>query len=142
MNNGVPIPASAHDLLDAAVPCVLTWLRPGGEPDSVYVWCGRDGDELSVNAGDETVWLRHIRRDPRVSLVVVDPEDVYHYVSVRGTVVAIDADEGYAHIDALSWIYEGTEEFAWARPEDGARHRLTIRPDRVRVYRAAAPPER
>ena len=63
MNEGVPIPPSAHGLLDAAVPCVLTSLRAGGEPDSVYVWCGRDGDELSVNAGEDTSWLRHIRRD-------------------------------------------------------------------------------
>jgi hypothetical protein len=74
-------PAIVDELLDGPYPCALTSLDRDGSPYSVVVWCQRAGDRIAVNAADG-LWLRNLRRDPRVSLVVVDT-NILRHVNVR-----------------------------------------------------------
>lgn len=119
-----------REMLAAPHPCCLTSLDPDGHPYGVVVWCALDADQLTVNAG-EGHWLANLRRDPRVSLVIVDAQNILRYVAVEGTVVAIEPDSDYAHVDSLSRIYE-QRPYQYSRPEEVPRYRLTIAPDRVR----------
>jgi PPOX class probable F420-dependent enzyme len=119
------------ELLEGPYPCCLTTLGEDGAPYSVVVWCGRDGQNVTVNATHGR-WLRNLRRDPRVSLVVVHTDNILRYVSVQGTVASIALDEGYAHINALSRVYEG-EDYRWSKPEDVERFRIEIEPAATRV---------
>ena len=48
-----------------------------------------------------------MRRDPRVSLTVIDGDDWYTHVTAIGRVVRMYDDEGLADIDALSQHYQG-----------------------------------
>ena len=112
-------------------PCCLTTLRPTGQPYSVVVWCAQEGERFTVNAG-EGRWLRNLRRDPRVSLVVVDTENILRHVSVDGVVAGIEPDTDYAHIDGLSRTYEG-RRYAYSTPEDVPRFRIEIAPQRIRT---------
>jgi PPOX class probable F420-dependent enzyme len=128
------IPEHAHGLLDGPHPCVFTTIRPTGEPLSLVIWCAREGDEVVVNAGERTVWLANIHANPCVSLVVVDPERMYRYLSLSGNVVAVEPDHGFAHINKLYVVYEGREWF-WGKAEDGPRYVVRIRPDYVRAYK-------
>ena len=86
---------------------------------------------IAVNAA-EGLWLANLRRDPRVALVVVDTANILRHVGVQGRVVEISPDERYAHIDSLSQIYEG-RPYAYSRPEDVPRFRVTIEPERIRT---------
>lgn len=125
------------ELLAGPHPCCLTTLAPGGEPYSVVVWCGRDGARFTVNAA-ESRWLRNLRRDPRVSFVVVDTDNILRHVSVDGVVASVEPDRDYAHIDSLSVIYEG-RRYAYSRPEDVPRFRIEIEPKRIRTVDISPP---
>ena len=117
----------------------LTTLREDGSPYSVVVWCGRDGDRVTVNAA-EGRWLDNLRRDPRVSLVVVDTANILRHVGIEGRVAEIEPDEDYEHIDELSRVYLG-RRYPWSTPEREARFRVVIEPDRVRTVDIALPAE-
>jgi PPOX class probable F420-dependent enzyme len=120
-----------RELLEAPFPCCLTSLDRDGSPYGVVVWCAPDGGRITVNAA-RGLWLRNLRRDPRVSLVVVDTGNILRHVSVQGRVVGIDPDERYAHIDSLSQVYEG-RRYQYSTPEEVPRFRVAIEPDRVRT---------
>lgn len=127
------------ELLEAPFPCCLTSLDEEGRPYGVVVWCAPEGDRVTVNAA-EGRWLRNLRRDPRVSLVIVDTGNVLRHLSVQGTVVEIEPDPDYTHIDQLSKIYEG-RRYQYSLPEDVPRFRVTIESDRVRTLDASPPEE-
>jgi PPOX class probable F420-dependent enzyme len=126
-----------RELLEAPFPCAITTLDEDGRPYGVVVWCAPEGDQVTVNGG-ESRWLRNLRRDPRVSLVVVDTANILRHVAVQGTVVGIEPDPEYAHIDSLSQIYEG-RRYQYELPEDAPRFKVTIRPDRIKTLDFAPP---
>ena len=119
------------------LPCALTTLDADRSPYSVIVWCQRAGGRIAVNAADG-LWLRNLRRDPRVSLVVVDTANILRHVNVQGRVTAITPDAGYEHIDSLSRVYEG-RPYAYSTPAEVPRFRVEIEPERVRTLDLDAP---
>src|SRR3954447_22547063 len=131
--------ADARALLDGPHACSLTTLRADGSPYAVVVWCGRDGDRITVNAGTPSRWLDHLRADPRVALTIVDPADILHYLHAGGRVVDIREDVGFAHMDALARVYDGTDEYVWEDPAATRRWVVTIEPDRLRAHRFERP---
>ncbi len=130
-------PEIVAELLDGPYPCALTSLDGDGSPYSVVVWCGRAEGRITVNAA-EGLWLRNLRRDPRLSLVVVDTRNILRHVNVQGRVTEIAPDTDYAHIDSLSEIYEG-RPYAYSTPEDVPRFRVVIEPLRIRTLDLPAP---
>jgi PPOX class probable F420-dependent enzyme len=120
-----------RELLEGPYPCCLTTLRADGDPYGVVVWCAPEGDLLTVNAAQGR-WLANLRRDPRVSLVVIDTAEILRYVGIDGRVVAIEPDLHYAHIDALSDLYQG-RPYAYTTPERVPRFKVTIEALRTRA---------
>src|SRR3954447_8244404 len=131
--------ADARALLDGPHPCSLTTLRADGSPYAVVVWCGRDGDRITVNAGTPSRWLDNLRADARVALTVVDRADILHYLHARGRVTEIREDRGFAHMDALARVYDGTEEYVGEAPAHTRRWVVTIEPEQLRVHRFERP---
>lgn len=130
-------PAIVDELLGGPYPCCLTTLDGAGNPYGVVVWCGLLGDRVAVNAAD-SVWLKNLRRDPRASLVVVDTADILRYVAIRGRVAEIAPDDGYAHVNDLSEVYEG-RPYAYSTPEDVARFRVAIDVEKLRTTDISPP---
>ena len=64
---------------------VVTTLHADGSPQSTVVWVDVDDEGPSFNTAYGRVKPRNLARDPRVSLVVVDPNDPYRWVKVNGT---------------------------------------------------------
>jgi len=129
-----------RELLDGPFPCCLTSLSPTGAPHSVVIWCTREDDVITVNAGERALWFKNIRRDPRVSLVVVDTTDILRYVEMRGRVVAIRDDVGLAHMSRQAQLYDRTENYAWESPAEVRRFVVTVELDHVRLYAPIPPP--
>jgi hypothetical protein len=77
-------------------------------------------------------WLDNVRRDPRVSFVIVDTANILRHVGVDGVMAAIEPDDDYAHIDSLSHTYMG-DRYQWSTPEDVPRFKLVIEPRRIRT---------
>ena len=70
-------------------------------------WYLLDGDRILVNMDEGRRRLDHLRRDPRVSLTVLDEADWYTHVSVQGRVVELADDPDLEGIDRLSRHYTG-----------------------------------
>jgi PPOX class probable F420-dependent enzyme len=78
------VPTSHRDLLRAPIVGVLTTLLPDGLPHSALVWLDEDAGEVRLNTTLERQSSRNLRRDPRLSLLAVDPADTGRYVQLRG----------------------------------------------------------
>ena len=108
---------------------VVTTLSPDGSPQSTVVWVDVDDEGPSVNTAYGRVKPRNLARDPRISLVVVDPQDPYRWVKINGTAELVDegADE---QIDRLSKKYTGRDVYTSREPGE---KRVTVRitPERV-----------
>ena len=89
---------------------VATTLRSDGSPHSTPVWVDVDDEGVSFNTARPRAKPRHLEADPRVSLVVVDPNDELRWLGITG--VATLADEGANdHIDRLARKYRSHDRF-------------------------------
>lgn len=102
-----PLPDDVIDKLSQPNPCTITTLRSDGHPVSVATWYRLDGDRILVNMDHTRVRLQHVRRDPRVSLTVLDKDSWYNHISFIGRVVEIADDHDLVEIDRLSRHYRG-----------------------------------
>lgn len=94
-------------MLAKANPAVIATVRSDGQPVSAATWYLLRGDRILVNMDHGRVRLRHLAKDPRVSLTVIDQSDWYTHVTLIGRVTQTYDDEGLADIDALSRQYTG-----------------------------------
>lgn len=101
----IPLPAEIRELLDAPNYVHLATLRADGSPRSWVVWAGLEGDHILVCTGETTWKARDMRRDPRVSLSVVDLTDPYRMAAVQGRVVEMRPDEDCRYMDPISVKY-------------------------------------
>ncbi|GAA2726751.1 PPOX class F420-dependent oxidoreductase [Cellulomonas aerilata] len=105
-----PLPADLVELLSRPLPAVMATLAADGRPVTVATWYLLEPDGtvlLNLDAGRAR--LKHLRRDPRVSLTALAEGDWYTHVSVQGRVVSITDDVDLADIDRLSRHYLGQD---------------------------------
>ena len=107
----VPIPEAYKDLMTSKAFAHLATLNADGSPQVTPVWIGFDGTCVLVNSAKGRLKDRNMRRDPRVSLSMCDPENPYRYLEVRGKVVEITEEGADEHIDALAGKYLGADRF-------------------------------
>ena len=124
-------PEIVAELLSGPYPLCLATAGKDGAPYSVVIWCGPEEGNVTVN-GAESRWLRNLRRDPRVSFLVVDTRNILRHVAAQGTVVSIEPDEGYAHINSLAQVYEG-RDYVYESPQEVPRFKVVIEPGEFRT---------
>jgi PPOX class probable F420-dependent enzyme len=100
-----PIPEELQALLREPNPAVIATLKPDGAPHSVATWYLWENGRVLVNMDASRARLDYLRKDPRVSLTVLDGGDWYRHVSIRGRVVSIEPDEELKDIDRLCRHY-------------------------------------
>ena len=98
------IPDSHLDLLTRPICGVLTTIGPDGWPQSSMVWIDWDGECARVNTTLELQKGRNLLANPKVSLLVVDPDDTSRYVQVRGEAELLYAG-AEEHLDTLTRTY-------------------------------------
>ena len=103
----VAIPQDVRELLAGPNYVHLATLRVDGSPRSHVVWVGLEGETVLVCTSDTTWKAKDIRRDPRVSMSVVDGADPYRMAALQGRVVEERADEGCRYMDPISIKYTG-----------------------------------
>jgi PPOX class probable F420-dependent enzyme len=100
----VAIPPTHLDLLTRPIVGVLTTMMPDGQPQSSLVWVDFDGECPRTNTTLERQKGRNMLADPRVSLLVVDPDDTSRFIQVRGDAELVRAG-AIEHLDALTRLY-------------------------------------
>lgn len=107
----VVIPESHRDLLTKPVHAVLATLMPDGMPQSSIVWVDYDGEHVLINTTLERQKGRNLLRNPKVTLLVIDPDNTSRWIEVRGKVVEFDKSNAEAHADQLTQRYTGKKHF-------------------------------
>jgi PPOX class probable F420-dependent enzyme len=108
----------------------VTTLRADGSPHSTPVWIDTDGENVLFNTAIGRAKERHLRRDPRVSVVVLPAEDQQSgYVSVTGT-AELSEEGAVEHIDKLAKKYIGQDKYPYLQPGE-RRVIVTVTPDKV-----------
>ena len=107
----VTIPDSHRDLLVEPVHGVLTTMMPDGQPQSSIVWADYDGTHVLINTTLERQKGRNMRANPRVTLLVIDPQNGSRWIEVRGQVVEMTESGAEAHADKLAQLYDGKPHF-------------------------------
>jgi PPOX class probable F420-dependent enzyme len=101
-----------------------------GSPQITQVWVDTDGEHILVNTSENRQKTRNVRRDPRVAVNVVDPNNAWRLASVRGKVVDVTTDGADDLIDRLAQKYLGQEKYPFRRPDE-VRVTLKIAPEKV-----------
>ncbi len=120
----------------------LATLMPDGSPQSVPVWATLEGEHILICTGENSLKARNTSRDDRVALSVVDLQDPYEEVQIRGRVVERRPDRDFKYMDAISHKYIG-KPFPFRNPE--GRVTLVIEADKVRYAKLPfqhTPPQR
>jgi PPOX class probable F420-dependent enzyme len=110
----------------------VTELRSDGSPHSTVVWVDVDDDGVSFNTAEGRAKERHLRRDPRLSLIVIDSNDPYRWLSISGRaeLTTEGADE---QIDRLAKKYLGKDQYPWRSPSE-QRVSVRIHPEHIDSY--------
>ncbi len=108
---------------------IATTLREDGSPHTTVVWVDTEDGKVSFNTARGRAKERHIARDPRVSLLVIDPNDPYKRVSVSGHAQLTEAGAD-PQIDKLAKKYIGEDKYPWRDPEQ-TRVKVLIDPEKV-----------
>src|SRR5574341_1541335 len=124
-----PIPEKYRDLFQKKAFASLATLMPDGQPQVTPVWCDFDGTHVLVNSARNRVKDRNMRHDPRVSLAIIDPDNPYRYLEVRGRVVEVTEDGADAHIDKMAKKYLGQDKYPYRQPGE-VRVLYKIAPER------------
>lgn len=108
----------------------LATLLPDGAPHSVPVWIDLEGsDNIVILTGPGSRKARNVARDPRVAISIIDVDQPYASVLIRGQVVEfIDGDRAWDIIDRISRKYTGE-----AYPLRTDRIVLLIKPDHAQA---------
>jgi PPOX class probable F420-dependent enzyme len=120
----------ARDLIGQKVLATLATIAKDGSPQATPLWIEVEGDDLVVNTAQGRAKAHNLERDGRVAVTVIDPQDPYNVVAVRGSVADITTDGADAHIDALAKKYLGVDEYPMRRPGE-VRIKVRIRTDRI-----------
>ncbi len=102
-----PLPEGLLDMLRRPSPCFVATLMPDGSPQLTQTWVTTDGQHIVINIVDGHQKARNFKRDPRVAVNVVDPDNVFRYYAVRGRVVGMSTQGGQESIDEMSHKYLG-----------------------------------
>ncbi len=109
----------AKAIIDKPNLAFVATVMADGSPQVTPVWIERLDDTITFNTATGRVKERNMRRDPRIALSVVDREDDYASVAVRGRVVEIiEGEEADRQIDRLSKKYTGNDEYQGHRPDE------------------------
>ena len=106
-------------------------IRKDGTPHLTPVWVDHEGDTIVLNSAEGRAWPSNLRRDPRVTLNVVNSENPYEYVEIRGRLVEDTQEGADEHINKMAMKYLGEEEYPFRQPGE-QRIILRIEPERVR----------
>ena len=121
-----PLPPKVAELLRLPNPAVMATVAADGRPVTVATWYLLEDDgRVLLGLDAKRARLKHLAKDPRVSLTVLAGDDWYTHVSLQGHVEAITDDVGLRDIDRLSQHYGRGRYGQRARPRVSALIEIT-----------------
>ncbi len=110
------IPDSHLDLFAKKAFAHLATLMPNGQPQVTPVWVDYDGHHVVFNTAEGRQKDKNMLRDARVALSIIDPDNPYRYLEVRGRIADRTVEGADKHIDAMAKKYLGQDKYPYRRP--------------------------
>jgi PPOX class probable F420-dependent enzyme len=89
---------------------------PGGEPQVTPVWIDYDGEQVVFNTAAGRQKDKNLQRDGRVSMSIIDPDNPYRYLEIRGRVSERTTSGADLHIDKMAKKYLGQDKYPFRQP--------------------------
>ena len=124
------IPEKYMDLFHKKAFANLATLMPDGTPQVTPVWCDYDGTHVLVNSAKGRRKDKNMQERPSVALSILDPDNAYRYLEIRGTVDEITETGAAAHIDKMAHKYLGVDKYPFTQPGE-VRVLYKIKPEHV-----------
>jgi len=110
------IPDQYKDLLEKKAFAHLGTVMKDGSPQVTPIWFDYDGTHVRINSAKGRWKDKNMRKRPQVALSILDPDNAYRYMQVRGKVVDITESGADAHIDSLAKKYLGQDTYPYRQP--------------------------
>lgn len=127
------IPDDLKDILDTTALAHVATVTPAGAPRTSPMWFEWDGRHVLLSHTKARAKFRDVQANPRIALSIVDPENPYRYVEIRGP-VEIEDDPDKTLIHRLAKKYRGVDRYEWDGPGDD-RVIFKVKPERVAPQR-------
>jgi len=124
------VPENFKDLFKKQAFANLATLNADGSPQVTPVWVDFDGANIVVNTARGRVKDKNLRREKRVALTILDPENPYRYLGVQGRVVEMTEQGADAHIDQMAKKYLNKDTYPFRAPGE-VRVIVKIKPEKV-----------
>jgi PPOX class probable F420-dependent enzyme len=129
----VAIPAQYEDLVrDKKSFANLATVMPNGSPQVTPVWFDYTNGIVRVNSAKGRVKSRNMQPGAAVALSILDPDNPYRYIQIRGKVARVLEEGASAHIDSLTKKYMGQDKYPYSQPGE-VRLIFEIEPASVQV---------
>ena len=112
------IPENYKDLFDKKAFASLATVMPDGTPQVTPVWVDYDGTHVLVNSARGRRKDKNMESNPAVALSILDPDNPYRYLEVRGRVAEITEEGADEHIDKMAKKYLGADSYPWKSPKE------------------------
>ena len=135
------LPEVHRRLFEDPVTACLATITPSGHAQLTPVWVNTDGDHLFLNSTAGRVKDRNLRARPDVTLMLLNPKNPYHWLTVYGRVVDVidenDPERGHLateNIDDLAAKYLDQRPYPLRDPAGEVRVRYAVEPRRVVTF--------
>ena len=122
------IPETHADILESNALAHIATIGPNGEPQNNPVWFGWDGKNIKFSQTKTRQKYHNIQRNPNIAISIVDPQNPYRYLEIRGTVERIEEDPNLDFINEMAKKYLGEDKYPWHNPKD-ERVVVYVRPE-------------
>ena len=111
------IPDKYLDLLEQKKAfAILATVMPDGSPQVTPVWFDRTNGLIRVNTARGRVKARTLKAGAAVAMAIVDPDNSYRYIQIRGKVLRVTEEGAAQHIDSLAKKYLGQDKYPYGQP--------------------------
>jgi hypothetical protein len=111
------IPEKYFDLLQQKKAFAnLATLMPDGTPQVTPIWIDYADGAIRFNTAKGRVKARNLKVGSPVALAIMDPDQPYRYLQVRGRVRRVAEEGADAHIDSLAKKYLGKDKYPFRQP--------------------------
>jgi PPOX class probable F420-dependent enzyme len=93
--------------LDEPLPILIGTTRRDGSVQMNPVWFEYRDGQIWLNGGPRRDWVKHLKRDPRITLLLLDPKNMFRWAQIQGRLEGTTAEGADDHIDRLAQRYTG-----------------------------------
>jgi PPOX class probable F420-dependent enzyme len=101
-----------------------------GSPHITPVWAEMVDDLILINTFEESAKIKHITNDKRVAVSVVEQNNPFNMVSIKGKVLEQTSDGADEHLKKLAKRYLGIGKYYYRKPNH-KRVILKIKPEKI-----------